>query len=107
MKNLLFLALILSNVIYFSSSKKYKTENDKIDINYGSSQKKENGVYNFSQANFDEENQNKKELIRKNSEYWKLFLPLFLITFIFSGIYVYSGVFRGERTSSIIEEHNQ
>ena len=94
MKNLLIIALIISNIIHFSLSDKNNKKLSNIIIGNANKTKSKEKIINNSTETItkEEENQRATELKRKSNGYWILFLILFSISFLSSGLYVYQDI---------------
>ena len=94
MKNLFILALIISNIIHFGLSDKKNKKLNNIKINNAKKSENIEKFLNNSTKKIikEEENERPTELKRKSNGYWILFLILFSISFLGSGLYVYQDI---------------
>ena len=96
MKKIIFVIILLS-IIHISSFQENRGKDNNIPENYSENNSEINKNKNRSlndahKTKFNVENQNTEELKTKSSDYWYLFLALFIYSFISSILYVYFDV---------------
>lgn len=108
MKNIIFLILIISNIICFISTEKNKVQKNEVYTTNNELKKSKKYSKLFFQDTKPKyaENEKSTELKRKSNGYWGLFLSLFLISLLSSGIYVYLDVITRKSNSEQIQKNS-